>query len=211
MIGDDKEAANCRASLDKLDIFEPGKPVGLRKEYDRIKDMRPLELGPYMKNIYTSTQDLHLTEHARQAKKYMLDKVFAPLAVRSASELERAMIFKLQDLVGVGGLDRHSVLLATSVAAGKVSEDKVAMGLLEGAMMKLATTDGSANFRGRLSRCTPLVKDRLQMCSSLCGFEAVQYKAERHPWCYEIPICFTRQKHANSVDLRSSGRQESDA
>ena len=83
-----------------------------------------------------------MTEHGKQAKKFMLDKVVAPVAVRFASELERAMIFKLQDLVGVGGIDRHSVLLVTSVAAGKVSEDKVAMGLLERAMMKVETTNG---------------------------------------------------------------------
>ena len=58
----------------------------------------------------------------------MLDKAFASLAVRSATEVERAIIFKRQDLIGTEGFGMHALKLATSVAVGKVSQDKVAMG-----------------------------------------------------------------------------------
>ena len=167
VVGEHEATKTCRATLDNLEMLGPGKPASWRKEYDRIKDMPPLELGPYMRNIYTATQPHHLTDHGNQIKKFMLDKVFSCLAVRSATPVEQAMIFKLQDLVGVGGLDRHAISLATSVAVGKVSEDKVAMGLIESAMMKVENTDGTMSFRGRVSKCSSIVKDRLR-CTALC-------------------------------------------
>ena len=77
----------------------------------------------------------------------MLDKVFSSLAVRSATVLERAMIFKCQDLIGADGFDMHALKLATSVVVGKVSQDKVAMGILEGAMMKLEDPCKGNHFR----------------------------------------------------------------
>ena len=45
VVGEHEEAAACRAALDKMNFLDPR--MNLRKEYDRIKDMRPLELGPY--------------------------------------------------------------------------------------------------------------------------------------------------------------------
>ena len=129
--------------------------------------MRPLDLGTYIKHIYQSTQTIHLTEHGRAAKKFMLDKVFSSLAVRSATEVERAIILKLQDLIGAAeGLDMHAVQLATSVAVGKVSQNKVAMGILEGAMMKLEDPRKGNSLQGRLRGTSEFIKERLQ-CTAL--------------------------------------------
>ena len=106
-----------------------------------------------MKNISQATQSVHLIDHGKQVKKYMLDKVFSQLAIRSATELERAAIFKLQSLVGIGGLDKHDVELATSVTCGKISQDKVSMGLLEGSLMML-NISGKSNTIILLSSLT---------------------------------------------------------
>jgi len=50
LVGEHAEAAACRAALDKLEFLDP--IMNLRKEYDNIKDLRPLDLGPYLKNKY---------------------------------------------------------------------------------------------------------------------------------------------------------------
>ena len=165
VVGEGEEAETCRAALDNMEFLDPEK--NLRKEYDKIKDMRPLELGPYLKNKYDAVQDVYLTEYGKQIKKFFLDKVFSQLAVRSATELERSVIFKLQSLVGHGGLDKHDVELATSVTCGKISQDKVAMGLLEGSMLMLNTSGQGTSFRGRLRNLDTRTKDRLR-CTALC-------------------------------------------
>ena len=118
------------------------------------------------------------------------------------------MTFKLQDLVGVGGLDRHAISLATSVAVGKVSEDKVAMGLIESAMMKVENTDGTMSFRGRVSKCSSIVKDRLR-CTALCM--AARKCSPKLKDMIGVMKHYTKQNHCNSVDLRSFGRRDSDA
>ena len=162
VVGELTEAAQCRAALANLKFLEPHRPASLRREFEKVKDMRPLDLGTYIKGIYQSTQPIHLTEHGRAAKKFMLDKVFSSLAVRSATEVERAIIFKLQDLIVADGLDMHAVQLATSVAVGKVSQNKVAMGILEGAMMKLEDPRKGNSLQGRLRRTSDFVKERLR-------------------------------------------------
>ena len=114
VVGEHKEADDCRAALANLKFLEPHRPASLRREFEKVKDMRPLDLGTYIKGIYQSTQPIHLTEHGRAAKKFLLDKVFSSLAVRSATAVERAMIFKCQDLIGADGLDMHALQLAPS-------------------------------------------------------------------------------------------------
>ena len=87
VVGELTEAAQCRAALANLKFLEPHRPASLRREFEKVKDMRPLDLGTYIKGIYQSTQPIHLTEHGRAAKKFMFDKVFSSLAVRSATEV----------------------------------------------------------------------------------------------------------------------------
>ena len=106
--------------------------------------MRPLNLGTYMRGIYQATQPGRLTGHGRAVKQFMLDKVCSSLAIRSAKELERQVIFKLQELIGTEGFDMHALTFAASVAVGKVARDKVAMGIIEGSMMNVENPDPRA-------------------------------------------------------------------
>ena len=79
VVGEQDKALKCWTSLANLKILEPGRPASLRKEYDKIKDMRFLDLGTHMKNIYNSTHAYHLTGHGRAVKQFMLEKVFCEL------------------------------------------------------------------------------------------------------------------------------------
>ena len=138
--------------------------------------MRFLDLGTHMKNIYNSTHAYHLTGHGRAVKQFMLEKVFSSLAVRSATEVERQIIFRCQDLIGAEGVDMHAIELVASVAVGKVSKDKIAMGVLEGSMMNVEDPNPrkSNNYRGRLRRVIEEIEERLRytalaLASSHCS------------------------------------------
>ena len=91
------------------------------------------------------------------------------------------MIFKCQDLIVIEGFDMHALRLATSVTAGKVSEDSVAMGIIEGATMKLEDQNPRKcnNPRGSVSKCEDLIKTSSPMHSSRFGFVALQFSVEK--------------------------------
>ena len=121
------------------------------------------------------------------------------------------MIYKCQDLIGAGGFDMHALQLATSVAVGKASEDKVAMGVLEGTMMKLENPSKATSFRGRLRNCDEFCKERLRLVAIATASSRCSCRLKNMMGVMKSPAVLQNKNGANSVLLRSFGRRASDA